>query len=88
VLEGPTSNACEAQALLVAMQWVVKNVDSSTYDCIVVKGDSRLIINFGNGSYKPKVDSLYRTITEVRDLAQGMRKRLHFMHVPRDDNSL
>ena len=58
-------------------------MDPTTYDCLVLKGDSRLIINFGNGSYKPKVDALYRIITDVRDAGREMRKRLHYMHIPR-----
>ncbi|XP_073353728.1 uncharacterized protein [Aegilops tauschii subsp. strangulata] len=53
---------------------------------IVIKGDSQLLVNFSNKSYKPKDEHMAASLEEVRKL-EKLFMGMELQHIPRGDNS-
>ncbi len=54
---------------------------------MVVRGDSKLIIDFCNKAARPGQQHLYLAMHTVRELAKQLGARVLYRHVPRDDNT-
>lgn len=52
---------------------------------ILIKGDSQLLVNFSNKSYKAKDDHMAAYLEEVRRLEKNFRG-MELMHIPRKEN--
>ena len=53
-----------------------------------MEGDSQLVINFGTREYAPRNIALYTAMDQVRSEARDARRKLVFLHIPREENGL
>jgi ribonuclease HI len=79
---GMTNNVAEYSGLKFAVSWVSGN---GFDDEIVIKGDSRLVIQQMNGSWQVKSETSKKFVPEIRSLL-GDRKT-KFIWIPRGQNA-
>jgi ribonuclease HI len=78
---GMTNNSAEYSALKHAAEWLGRH---SGDDEIVIKGDSRLVINQMKGIWQIKSDTSKKFVPEIRRLLEGRKTR--FVWIPRAEN--
>ncbi len=77
-----TNNYSEYFALIRALQSIISNLDEP----VVVKSDSRLIVNQMSGEWKVKKGAYLPKYREAKELARRF-KSLKFVWIPRERNA-
>jgi ribonuclease HI len=81
-----TNNEAEAEALLRTLQWL------DTYNiqerCVIIKGDTFLVIQFMNKLCMPRVNSLVERVSTCQEIRRRLGVPVHVIHVPREMNQL
>ncbi len=86
--QAATNNAAEVQALLALMQWLLaEQARWRGTKGIVVRGDSKLIIDFCNRAARPGQQHQYLPMGEVKDIARQLPGRVLYRHIPREENN-
>jgi ribonuclease HI len=79
---GMTNNVAEYSALKHAVEWVIHNDPD---DEIIIRGDSRLVIQQMNGTWQIKSETSKKFVPEIRGLLQGRKTK--FIWIPREQNT-
>ena len=79
--KGMTHNVAEYSAVKSALTWIKKQ---NFQGKIVVRGDSKLVINQLLGEWKIKSATSKKFVPEIRKLAEGLD--IKFEWVPREEN--
>ncbi len=77
-----TNNQAEYEALLIALNKVVKELNPKSIKCF---SDSLLLVNQLNGKYKIKSPHLRNFILDIKELVSGVAD-ISFNHIPRGKN--
>ena len=85
--EAATNNAAEVNTLVALMGWLVRSRGSWQEGVVVVRGDSKLVIDFCNKSARPGEQHLYLAMHTVRELASQLGARVVYRHKPREENT-
>lgn len=80
--KGMTNNVAEYSALLRALEWL--NAEGIT-DELVIKGDSKLVINQLSGAWQVKSQTSMEFVPKIKSLLQG--REVRFVWIPREENS-
>ena len=72
-----SNNIAEYEGLLAGLRAAI----SLSVQCLLIKGDSQLLVNFPNKSYTPKDDHMATYLEEVRKLEKHF-KDMELMHIP------
>jgi|SRR5919198_4333996 ribonuclease HI len=85
-----TNNVAEYTAIIKALEWLLQNPDTcnNTNNQIVIKGDSKLVINQLLGEYKikaPRIIPLYQKATSL--LSKFKEDIIQIEWVPREKNA-
>ena len=84
--QAPTNNTSEAQAMVDGLH-LLGRVPWGNSEGVLVTGDSKLAIQFMHRTVRPGKRELVQAVQEARNiLARWWGKRVHFRHVPRDQN--
>lgn len=84
--QAPTNNTSEAQAMVDGLH-LLGRVPWGDSEGVLVTGDSKLTIQFMHRTARPGKRELVQAVQEARNiLARWRGKRVHFRHVPRDQN--
>lgn len=87
-----TNNFAEYTALVEALKYVKKNhlkhAGFGKITKIVVRSDSKLMVNQINGLYKVKNPDIKKFILMIRILEQEVKIPLVYKYIPREENSL
>jgi ribonuclease HI len=79
-----TNNEAEAEALLRTLKWLdTCNIQER---CVVIKGDTFLIIQFMNRLCTPRVNSLVERVSTCQEIKRRLGVPVHIIHVPREMN--
>jgi ribonuclease HI len=76
-----SNNIAEYEGLLAGL----RAANTLGVKCLVVKGDSQLVVNFSNKSYTPK-DELMATYLEEHRKMEKRFQGLELKHIPRGEN--
>jgi ribonuclease HI len=79
---GMTNNVAEYSALKHAAEWVSRH---GVKDEIVIKGDSRLVIQQMNGTWQIRSETSKKFVPEIRRLLEG--RQTGFVWIPREQNA-
>ena len=79
--EKVSNNIAEYEGLIAGL----KVVTALGVKCLIVKGDSQLLVNFSNKVYEPKDEHMEAYLTEVCKMEKHFLG-LELQHVPRGTN--
>lgn len=77
-----TNNVAEYQAVILALEWLVKNPGRADFFL-----DSNLVVNQLNGLFKVKNADLRELLLKVRELEGKITLPITYSYVPREQNS-
>jgi len=80
-----TNNVAEYQAVIAAMNWLIKNQRLGEYHFFL---DSQLVINQLNGRWRIKDSDLRRQILKIRQLEGQLNQPVKYSYVPREKNTV
>lgn len=80
-----TNNHAEYQAVIAALEWLVKNPPAP--QSIAFYLDSALVVHQLNGLWKIKDSNLRSQLIQVRQLEGALNTRISYSHVPREQNT-
>lgn len=82
-----TNNFAEYNAVILALEWCIKNVKGHDKCAVGVYSDSELVVRQLNGLYKVKSEPMRRLNYEVRSLCV-LFKSVKFRNLPRSDGNI
>ena len=83
-----TNNFAEYTGVVIALQWLLENLDLQIGESITFVLDSELVVRQLNGLYKVKDANLQKLFVEVKELINKTGKKTIFKNVPREQNKL
>lgn len=83
-----TNNAAELAAAELAVRMIVSTNFNCEYNFAKVIGDSKLVINFLNRVFEPRVSEFYEICDSIRNFIKANRLHVQFLHVKREYNLL
>jgi ribonuclease HI len=75
-----SNNITEYEGLLAGL----RATNALGIKCLIVKGDSQLVVNFSNKSYTPKVEHMAAYLEEFRKMEMRFQG-LELKHIPRGE---
>lgn len=83
-----TNNIAEYQAVLIALQWLVKNGENTRYNNAQFLIDSELVVKQLNGIYKIKNLNIQKLVMEIKKLESIINIPINFKNIPREQNKI
>lgn len=83
-----TNNFAEYTGVVIALQWLLENLDLQIGESITFVLDSELVVRQLNGLYKVKDENLQKLFSEVNVLINKTGKKIIFKSVPREQNKI
>ena len=80
-----TNNTAEYSAVILALEWVVKN---SLGAGIIFNLDSELVVRQLTGVYKIKNKDIVEFVLKIKNLQRINNLEINWVHVPREKNKL
>jgi ribonuclease HI len=83
-----TNNEAEYEGVILALEWLVGNSETTTNKEIIFLIDSELVVNQLNGKYKIKKAELQLLVIKIRNLIEQLNTKIFFKHIPREENKI
>jgi ribonuclease HI len=84
-----TNNFAEYSGVILALQWVTKNISISNFQFpIIFYLDSELVVKQINGLYRVKDENLRNLFFEVLSLIKNFERKVVFKNIPREKNKI
>ena len=83
-----TNNEAEYEAVILALSWLINNLDILEHKDIVFKLDSELVARQLSGIYKIKSPNLRILVTKIKNLESRLEKKIKYISVRREKNKL
>jgi len=83
-----TNNFAEYTGVVIALQWLLENLDLEIGESVNFVLDSELVVRQLNGLYKVKDENLQKLFAEVKVLINKTGKKIIFKNVPREQNKI
>lgn len=81
-----TNNIAEYQAVLMALQWLVKENIGFNFDNIQFLIDSELVVKQLKGIYKIKNLNIQKIVLEIKKIENSISQSIDFRNIPREQN--
>ena len=81
-----TNNVAEYWAVLIAVKWLIKNIDKIKKAKVNFYLDSQLVACQLAGKYKVKDNKLVKLFNEIKDLEQKSNIYFFYQNIPRVNN--
>ena len=81
-----TNNEAEYQAVIGALNYLIRNPPPASVEHIQILSDSELVIKQINGDYKVKNSRLRKLHQEALFLIKRLPRHLTLLHIPREEN--
>ena len=82
-----TNNFAEYNAVILALEWCIKNIKEHGKCAAALHSDSELVVRQLNGLYRVKSERMRRLNYEVRSMA-ALFKSIKFRNLPRSDRRI
>jgi ribonuclease HI len=82
-----TNNVAEYQAVIIALNWLIKNSEKVSEEILFVL-DSELVVKQLKGIFKVKNENLRNLFFTVKELESKINLRISYASVPREKNKL
>ena len=74
-----TNNEAEYEAVILALSWLINNLDILEHKDIVFKLDSELVARQLSGIYKIKSPNLRILVTKIKNLESRLEKKIQYI---------
>lgn len=83
-----TNNVAEYNAVLLAVNWLVKNKSKYSFSKIIFNLDSLLVVSQLKGKYKIKNENLRNLFFSIKKLEEEINIPVDYKHIYREKNKL
>jgi ribonuclease HI len=87
-LDSDTNNVAEYYGVIVALKWLLENIDKYSVTGVLFILDSELVVKQINGLYKIKKPQLQVLHSEILRDIEKIKIGVSFKHVPREQNKV
>lgn len=83
-----TNNIAEYQAVLIALQWLAKNIQSIKCDNAEFLIDSELVVKQLKGIYKIKNINIQNFVSQIKKFENSINISIGYRNIPREENKI
>lgn len=81
-----TNNIAEYEGVILALNWLTKNIDNYKISIVNFILDSELVVRQLNGVYKIKNKLLFEKSIQIKKIISNLKISVIFENVPRENN--